>query len=95
MKRLFFVVLAIAVLASFFASSSPDGLEKVAEHLGFIDRAAERGAPLPDYTTPGLPEGGISTSTAGVAGVLIILSVFWLTAYSLKLKNGSGGKAAK
>lgn len=87
MKRLFFIVLLISILASFFASSSPDGLEKVAEHLGFIDKAAERGAPLPDYTTPGLPEGGLSTATAGIAGVLITLSVFWLTAYSLKLIN--------
>jgi hypothetical protein len=95
MKRLFFVVLLIAILASFFASSNPDGLEKVAEHLGFIHKAAERGALLPDYTTPGLPEGGISTATAGIAGVLITMSIFWLAAYALKMQNGAHRKEAK
>lgn len=87
MKRLLFIVLLVAILASFFASSSPDGLEKVAEHLGFIDKAAERGALMSDYNIPGLPVGGISKATAGIAGVLITLSVFWLTAYTLKLKS--------
>ena len=93
MKRLFFIVLLVAILAAFFASSSPDGLEKVAAHLGFIDKAAERGALMTDYNTPGLPTGGISKATAGIAGVLITLSVFWLTAYSLKLINKVNKKA--
>lgn len=87
MKKVFWFVILVAVAASFYASSHPDGLEKVAENLGFIDRAAERSAPLPDYTTPGLPEGGISTSVSGIAGVLIILAIFWLAAYVMKKED--------
>ncbi|GAH50540.1 unnamed protein product [marine sediment metagenome] len=33
--------LVIAMFVSVFASSFPDGLEKVAENLGFIDKAEE------------------------------------------------------
>jgi len=89
MKKIFFAVLLVAIAASFFASSHPDGLEKVAENLGFIESAQERSAPLPDYSTPGVPEGGLSTATAGIAGVLITLAVFWLAAYIMK--KGSNG----
>ena len=92
MKKAFFVVLLVAVAASFFASSHPDGLEKVAENLGFIERAQERSAPLPDYTTPGFSEGGLSTATAGIAGVLITLAVFWLAAYIMKKGNNKMDK---
>ncbi|MCX5725619.1 MAG: PDGLE domain-containing protein [Candidatus Saganbacteria bacterium] len=33
------ISILIAVLATFFASTNPDGLEKVAENLGFSSRA--------------------------------------------------------
>ena len=91
MRKVFFMVVLVSVLASFFASSNPDGLEKVAERLGFIEKALERTGPLPDYTTPGLAEGGLSTATAGIAGVLITLSLFWLVVYIIK-KGSSGMK---
>ena len=35
------VILIIAMALSLTASSFPDGLEKVAENLGFIDRATD------------------------------------------------------
>jgi len=65
--------LALAALISPFASSWPDGLEKVAETLGFGDFEAESAikAPLPDYGIPGMGEGGLSTAMAGLLGVLI------------------------
>jgi len=43
MRKIILFSILIAVLAVFFASSHPDGLEKVAETLGFIDGAVERG----------------------------------------------------
>ncbi|MFA5097769.1 MAG: PDGLE domain-containing protein [Candidatus Margulisiibacteriota bacterium] len=92
MKKVFFAVLLVAVAASFFASSHPDGLEKVAENLGFIESAQERSAPLPDYSTPGVPEGGLSTATAGIAGVMITLAVFWLAVYIMKKGNNGMNK---
>ncbi len=66
------VALAVVLLAP-LASSSPDGLESVAERFGFIETAAD--APyelLPDYTIPLLGETPLSTILAGVIGVLIV-----------------------
>ncbi len=87
MKKLMLFVLAVTVLASFLASSSPDGLEMVAEKLGFIEMASDRASVMPDYTVPLLPEGGISAALAGIAGVMISLSVFWAAAFWLKLRS--------
>jgi cobalt/nickel transport system permease protein len=68
--------LAITLLVVLFAplaSGDPDGLERVAEDLGFIEQGAE--APyqvLPDYTVPFLGETGLSTIVAGVVGALVV-----------------------
>ena len=42
MKKIILLSILIATLAFFFASSNPDGLEKVAGNLGFINCAVER-----------------------------------------------------
>lgn len=64
------VSMAVAILLAPFASKFPDGLEKIAERLGFLQRGIPNVAsPLPDYQIPGLA-GGISTAMAGVIGVL-------------------------
>ncbi|MEJ7652036.1 MAG: energy-coupling factor ABC transporter permease [Chloroflexia bacterium] len=44
------------VLVAPLASASPDGLERVATNLGFIDRGRTRHTQLPDYTVPFLGE---------------------------------------
>jgi cobalt/nickel transport system permease protein len=65
-------------LASLFASTSPDGLEKVATDLGFINTS--EAAPFElfaDYSVPGF-NGAAGTALAGVAGVLIVLLVIVL-----------------
>lgn len=70
----------LAVFISPFASSSPDGLEKVAEDKGFI-KAAEKAdaawdhSPAADYAIPGVKNEKISTGLAGIAGVLITVVV--------------------
>lgn len=70
----------IAMFISVFASSFPDGLEKVAENLGFIDRAeevvAESAFLIPDYAVGGVGSELWQTSLAGLSGVLIILAIF-------------------
>jgi cobalt/nickel transport system permease protein len=61
------------VLISPLASASPDGLERVAINLGFIDRGMD--APyqvLPDYTLPFLGETPVSTILAGAIGALLV-----------------------
>ena len=65
----------VATLASFFASADPDGLEAVAEELGFLD--ASLSAPFelfPDYTIPGL-DGTASTVVAGLLGMIVVIGV--------------------
>jgi cobalt/nickel transport protein len=69
------VSLAVAGGISYFASPHPDGLERVAEKLGFLNKAdAPSHSVLPDYTVPGL-EGFLSNGLAGIIGVLATFGV--------------------
>ncbi len=64
--------LALLLLAP-LASADPDGLERVAEDLGFIDRGLP--APyeiIPDYTVPFLGETPVSTIAAGLVGAVVV-----------------------
>jgi cobalt/nickel transport system permease protein len=71
--------LAIALVVVLFApwaSADPDGLERVAEDLGFLGVGLD--APyqlLPDYTIPLLGETSLSTVVAGAVGVLIVAAI--------------------
>jgi cobalt/nickel transport protein len=92
--RLVTVVLgASAVLAgasAWIASSFPDGLEKVAEHLGFGEKAAATPAlkaPLPDYSLPALGNTPWSGALAGIAGVLITFTAAWLVGKALSRRK--------
>ena len=85
MKKLFWLAVGVAILASLFASAFPDGLDRVAAKLGFSARGVEQAAPLAGYTVPFLKAGAISTAAAGITGVLVTLAFFWLTAHLLKL----------
>jgi cobalt/nickel transport protein len=74
------IILIIAMALSLVASSFPDGLEKVAENYGFIDKAAEvlpEGFFLiPDYAFRGVENEYWQTSLAGLFGILIIVAIF-------------------
>jgi cobalt/nickel transport system permease protein len=77
------VALAVVLLAP-FASADPDGLEKVAEDLGFIAVASESPYELiPDYTLPFLGETALSTIAAGGIGVLVVAALAVLAARML------------
>ena len=72
--------LVLGVFVSPFASSEPDGLEKVAEDKGFIHVAEETepvwdSAPIPDYVVQGLENEGVATGLAGLIGTLITFAV--------------------
>jgi len=75
----------VALLLAPVASSWPDGLERVAEDHGFIDRAVTLiQAPIPDYVLPGM-SGGPATALAGVLGVAVTFAVVWgLTRLALR-----------
>ena len=75
------VCLLLAAVVSFWASGHPDGLEHVAETLGFADAAgdhASSGSPFADYGTKGAGDGFLSGSLAGIVGVLLTGAVMWL-----------------
>ena len=62
----------LAGIVSFYASSHPDGLEKVAEEIGFIETAkdpATAGSALADYGVAGVENERASVGIAGVIGV--------------------------
>jgi cobalt/nickel transport system permease protein len=72
------VAAGIAVFVAPWASPWPDGLEKVAETLGFADRAAERPlvpSPLPDYAVPGIVPEALTTAVAGLIGVAVVFLI--------------------
>ena len=75
-------IFIIAMALSLAASSFPDGLEKVAENLGFIDRASETLPEgfflIPDYAFGGAGGENLQTSMAGFFGVIIIFALFAL-----------------
>jgi len=79
------VALLLAGVASYYASSHPDGLEYVAERTGFAHSAedpVDTGSPFADYQTAGVDDERISGGIAGVAGVGLTLLVggglFWV-----------------
>jgi hypothetical protein len=88
MKNVILLSILIAVLAAFFASAHPDGLEKVAETLGFIEQGAERTSWMTDYTVPFISAEGISTAAAGVIGILITLGLFAAIPLIFKKRTG-------
>jgi cobalt/nickel transport system permease protein len=82
------IISILAVLISPMASGDPDGLERVAENIGFIDRGLD--APyqlLPDYTVPFLGETALSTVLAGIVGALVVLGIMFLIGSLLKKRE--------
>lgn len=64
--------LVLAGFVSFYASASPDGLEKVAEDKGFAGSAEEHAnadSPLADYGVKDIDNARLSGGLAGVIGV--------------------------
>ena len=72
------VTLGLAFFVSPLASSSPDGLEKIASDQGFSDTEAEHavaGGPLAGYGLEGVEDERLSTGLAGVIGVLVTFGI--------------------
>lgn len=68
------VALGLAFFVSPFASSSPDGLNKVAIDKGFSDTQKEHAlddGPLAGYAVKGVDDERVSTGIAGVVGVVV------------------------
>ncbi len=85
MKRAAWVVgvaaLLLACVAGWVASTAPDGLERVAESLGFASRgrAVAPSSPFADYQTRWVP--------AGLVGVVLLYGFGVLFGRTLKRKK--------
>jgi len=82
------VVSLLAVLLSPLASADPDGLERVAEDVGFLSFGQSASYKiLPDYTVPFLGETALSTVVAGGVGVLVLLGLMVVIGGMLRRKK--------
>jgi len=82
------VITLVVVLLSPLASTSPDGLERVAQDMGFISTGQTSPFEIiPDYTIPFLGETPLSTIVAGAIGVLVVLGIAFVTGRSLQKKT--------
>ncbi len=74
------IALVVAAFVSPFASGLPDGLESVAERLGFAGRArVVLPGPLADYELPALARhAALATAAAGVVGTVAAAFLGWL-----------------
>jgi predicted permease len=73
------IAVAVVVVLAPFASSDPDGLERVAIDSGFADQGS--GAVyeiLPDYSVPLLGDSTASLIVAGLIGVALLFGAMWL-----------------
>jgi hypothetical protein len=86
------LVALVVVAAALFASGDPDGLERVAEDIGFI--GAGEGSPfsiIADYVFPGL-DGPVATVVAGLVGVAVVFGVVWLVGRLLARRRSGGAR---
>lgn len=67
-------LIALAILIP-FASSSPDGLEKVAETLRVEEREPLWKGLMPDYSLEEIRDPYLSTLTSGVIGFSVVLAL--------------------
>jgi PDGLE domain len=73
------VAVGLATAVSPYASSSPDGLERVAEDKAFLDQgklhSLQDDSPIPDYAFPGIGNARVATGVAGFTGTLIVFAL--------------------
>jgi cobalt/nickel transport system permease protein len=82
------VALVVGIMAVFFASPDPDGLERVAEDKGFLDAAqAPAFNVIPDYLVPGVPNETMAGAIAIILGTLLLFVVGYGLARLLRRRN--------
>ncbi|MEG6616210.1 PDGLE domain-containing protein [Peptococcaceae bacterium 1198_IL3148] len=88
--RLFLTVLIILLVAgvlSNFASTFPDGLERVAEDLGFMGAAKNHTAIFQDYSIPGITYSNLAGGLAGILGCVMVYILIYGFAKIIKCKT--------
>ncbi len=103
MTRRVFTVLALAVAVGLatgvspYASSSPDGLERVAADKAFLDQgrphAVQADSPVPDYAFPGVDDERVATGLGGFSGTLAVFALAYGVAVIARRRRVSGAPA--
>jgi hypothetical protein len=88
-KIVFGASIFIGGILSIFASSSPDGLEKVAEMQGFLTQGEQLFvAIIPDYLMPGIWNEKLAVSLAGIVGTSVVfITIAFLGKYLYRAES--------
>jgi cobalt/nickel transport protein len=82
------VGLGIAVVVALFspwASSRPDGLERVAEDEEFLDKAKDPPYEIiADYVFPGIENEKVATILSGLIGIAIVAGIGFAYMYAIR-----------
>jgi len=91
------LAVGLAVAVSPFASSAPDGLNRVAEDKGFAATgrvaAVQEGAPISGYALPGVKDKRLATGLAGFLGALGVFAAGY--GLALVAARGRGAPASR
>ena len=88
------VALLLAGVASYYASSDPDGLNRVAEDQGIARTEREHKAadgPLAGYEADGVDDDRLSGGLAGVLGSLVVLVLAGGLTLALRRRSHADG----
>jgi cobalt/nickel transport system permease protein len=79
----------VVVVLSPFASLNPDGLNRVAMDLGFVDSAQPGAGPFAGYSIPFLADTSAGKIVAGIFGALVVLILAILAGRFLQKRSQS------
>ena len=88
------VALVLAGVVSYYASSDPDGLNKVAADKGLDQKEKAHNlddSPLAGYATDGVHDDRLSGGLAGVVGVVVTFAIGGTIAFAVRRRGGTGG----
>ncbi len=77
----------IVILLSPLASVHPDGLNRVATDLGFMDSAQAGNGPLAGYNVPFLANASMGKILSGVLGTAVVLTLVFIAGRTLQRKS--------
>lgn len=80
------IISFVVVLLSPLASAFPDGLNRVAQDLGFINSAQSGSGPLAGYSVQFLADASVSKIAAGIIGLLVVLVLAFIAGRALQKK---------
>lgn len=81
------IISLVVILLSPLASVNPDGLNRVAMDLGFINSAQSGNGPFAGYSIPFLANSSLAKIIAGVLGSCVVLALAFFTGRALQKKS--------